>query len=196
MKAIGLYHYLPIEDPQSLIDLEIETPVPGACQLLVRVKAIAVNPVDVKARAQKAQAETTPRILGWDVAGIVEAVGLDCTLFEPGDAVYYAGDWLHPGANSELHLVDEHIVGRKPKNLDFAQAAALPLTTITAWEGLFDRLLITPPTRKESGEKHLDHQRSWWRRVYGNTACPLGRADGHWNSFPPSIHAMGERAWS
>jgi len=106
MKAIGLYRYLPIEDPQSLLDLEIETPVPDAHQLLVRVKAIAVNPVDVKTRASKAQTETTPCILGWDVAGIVEALGPNCTLFAPGDAVYYAGDWLHPGAYSELHLVD------------------------------------------------------------------------------------------
>jgi zinc-binding alcohol dehydrogenase family protein len=155
MKAIGLYRYLPIEDTHSLIDLEIETPAPGAHQLLVRVKAIAVNPVDVKTRAQKAQAETAPRILGWDVAGIVEAVGPDCTLFKSGDAVYYAGDWLHPGAYSEFHLVDERIVGRKPERLDFAQAAALPLTTITAWEGLFDRLLIAPQPEKNRGKSIL-----------------------------------------
>jgi NADPH2:quinone reductase len=155
MKAIGLYRYLPIEDPQSLIDLEIETPVPGAHQLLVRVKAIAVNPVDVKTRAPKAQNETIPRILGWDVAGVVEAVGPDCTLFKPGDAVYYAGDWLHPGAYSEFHLVDERIVGRKPERLDFAQAAALPLTTITAWEGLFDRLLIAQKPEKNRGKSIL-----------------------------------------
>ncbi|MBO0780202.1 MAG: zinc-binding alcohol dehydrogenase family protein [Ktedonobacteraceae bacterium] len=155
MKAIGLYRYLPIEDPESLIDREIETPVPGAHQLLVRVKAIAVNPVDVKTRGRKAQAESTPRILGWDVAGIVEAVGPDCALFRPGDAVYYAGDWLHPGAYSELHLVDERIVGRKPDRLNFAEAAALPLTTITAWEGLFDRLLIAQQADKNRGKSIL-----------------------------------------
>jgi NADPH:quinone reductase len=148
MKAIGLYRYLPIEDPESLIDIEIETPAPRVHQLLVRVKAISVNPVDVKTRGRKAQVESTPRILGWDVAGIVEAVGPDCTLFRPGDAIYYAGDWLHPGAYSELHLVDERIVGRKPKRLNFAEAAALPLTTITAWEGLFDRLLIAQQADK------------------------------------------------
>ncbi len=155
MKAIGLYHYLPIEHPQSLIDLEIETPVPNARELLVRVKAVAVNPVDVKVRAPKAQIETTPRILGWDVAGIVEAVGPGCSLFAPGDAVYYAGDWLHPGANSQFHLVDERVVGRKPESLDFAQAAALPLTTITAWEGLFERLLIAPQPEKNRGKSIL-----------------------------------------
>ncbi len=155
MKAIGLYHYLPIEDPQSLIDLEIATPVPAAHQLLVQVKAIAVNPVDIKTRGQKAQAETTPRILGWDVAGVVAAVGPDCTLFKPGDAVYYAGDWLHPGAYSELHLVNERIVGRKPERLDFARAAALPLTTITAWEGLFDRLLIAQQPDQNRGKSIL-----------------------------------------
>ncbi len=155
MRAIGLYSYLPIEDPQRLIDLEIATPVPDARQLLVQVKAIAVNPVDVKVRALKAQTETTPRILGWDVAGIVEAVGPDCTLFKPGDAVYYAGDWIHPGANSEFHLVDERIVGRKPTRLDFAEAAALPLTTITAWEALFERLLIAQQADKNRGKSIL-----------------------------------------
>jgi zinc-binding alcohol dehydrogenase family protein len=155
MKAIGLYRYLPIEDPESLLDLEIETPVPGAHQLLVRVKAVSVNPVDIKTRAPKDQIETTPRILGWDVAGIVEASGPNCHLFEPGDTVYYAGDWLHPGANSEFHLVDERIVARKPNSLDFAQAAALPLTTLTAWEGLFDRLTIALEPEKNRGKSIL-----------------------------------------
>lgn len=155
MKAIGLYHYLPIEDPQSLIDIEIKAPVPNARELLVQVKAISINPVDVKTRAPKAQIETTPRILGWDVAGVVKAVGPDCTLFKPGDAVYYAGDWIHPGAYSELHLVDERIVGSKPKRLDFAQAAALPLTTITAWEGLFERLSIAKKPEENRGKSIL-----------------------------------------
>lgn len=155
MKAIGLYRYLPIEDPNSLLDVEIETPAPRAHQLLVRVKAISVNPVDIKTRAPKADIETIPRILGWDVAGIVEAVGPDCHLFEPGDAVYYAGDWLHPGANSEFHLVDERIVARKPHKLDFAQAAALPLTTLTTWEGLFDRLMIALEPEKNRGKSIL-----------------------------------------
>jgi zinc-binding alcohol dehydrogenase family protein len=143
MKAIGLYRYLPIDDPESLLDLEVDAPRAAARDLLVEVKAIAVNPVDYKQRAPKPQVETAPRILGWDVAGIVRAVGPEATLFKPGDAVYYAGSRTRPGGNSELHLADERIVGRKPRNLDFGAAAALPLTTLTAWEALFDRMGIS-----------------------------------------------------
>lgn len=155
MKAIGLYRYLPIEDPQSLIDIEVAMPVPGPRDLLVQVKAVSVNPVDTKVRSPKSQIETTPRILGWDVAGIVTSVGSDCTLFKRGDAVYYAGAITRPGANSEFHLVDERLVGLKPEHLDFAQAAALPLTTITAWEGLFDRLLIAQRPEANQGKSIL-----------------------------------------
>ena len=143
MKAVGLYRYLPIDDPESLLDLEVPAPAPTARDLLVAVKAIAVNPVDYKTRAPKADVETAPRILGWDVAGVVTAVGPEASLFAPGDAVYYAGSRTRPGGNSELHLVDERIVGRKPRNVSFAQAAALPLTTLTAWEALFDRMAIS-----------------------------------------------------
>jgi len=143
MKAIGLYRYLPIEDPESLVDLEIPRPKAAGRQLLVQVKAISVNPVDTKIRAPKEKVEETARILGWDVAGIVEQVGEDCSLFQPGDEVYYAGSIIEPGCNSEYHLVDERIVGHKPKALSFAEAAALPLTTITAWEALFERLGIS-----------------------------------------------------
>ncbi len=143
MKAIGLYRYLPIDDPESLLDLEVEDPRPAGRDLLVEVKAIAVNPVDYKSRAPRAQVETAPKILGWDVAGMVKAAGPEVTLFKPGDAVYYACSRTRPGGNSELHLVDERIVGRKPRNLRFAEAAALPLTTLTAWEALFDRLGIS-----------------------------------------------------
>src|SRR5712692_11866130 len=142
MRAIGFYRYLPIEDPESLVDLEIATPIPAGRDLLVKVQAVSVNPVDVKVRAPKSQVEQSPRILGWDVAGIVTQIGSECTLFKPGDEVYYAGDVTRPGCNSEFHLVDERIVGRKPKSLDFAQAAAIPLTAITAWEGFFDRLKV------------------------------------------------------
>ena len=111
----------------------------------------------------KAQTEHPARILGWDAAGIVEAVGPECTLFKPGDQVYYAGDITRSGSNSEYQLVDERIVGRKPARLDFAEAAALPLTTLTAWEGLFDRLGISQqqehnqPQRDECAERWLDH---------------------------------------
>jgi len=143
VKAIGLYRYLPVDDPEALLDLEVEDPRASGRDLLVEVKAVAVNPVDYKSRAPRAQVETAPKILGWDVAGMVKAVGPEVTLFKAGDAVYYAGSRTRPGGNSQLHLVDERIVGRKPRNLRFAEAAALPLTTLTAWEALFDRLGIS-----------------------------------------------------
>lgn len=143
MKAVGLYKYLPIEDPESLLDVEVEKPVPAGRDLLVKVRAISVNPVDYKVRSPKNREEVEPKILGWDVAGVVEQVGPEVTLFRPGDEVFYAGSITRPGGNSEFHLVDERIVGMKPSKLDFAHAAALPLTSITAWEGLYDRLGIS-----------------------------------------------------
>lgn len=143
MKAIGLTRYLPITDPDSLQDIELPQPSPAGHDLLVKVEAIAVNPVDAKIRAQDAPAEAVHRILGWDAAGTVTAVGPEVTLFKVGDAVYYAGSLIRPGTNSEFHLVDERIVGNKPRSLDFAQAAALPLTAITAWEALFERLGVS-----------------------------------------------------
>ncbi len=142
MKAVGFTHYLPIEDETSFLDLEIETPKPEGHDILVAVKAIAVNPVDVKVRSPKDQVEESPRIIGYDASGVVEAVGADVTLFKPGDDVYYAGDITRSGTNAEFHLVDERIVGHKPKSLSHAEAAALPLTTITAYEAFFDRLGI------------------------------------------------------
>jgi NADPH2:quinone reductase len=123
----------------SLADIELPVPTPAGRDLLVRVEAVSVNPVDYKTRKTDT---ATPRVLGWDAAGTVEAAGAECTLFKKGDAVYYAGDITRPGSNSELQLVDERIVGRKPKSLDFAQAAAIPLTAITAWEAFFDRLKV------------------------------------------------------
>jgi len=143
MNAVGLTHYLPIEDEQSLIDLNIEQPRASGRDLLVAVKAISINPVDTKVRAPKDQVETQPRILGWDAAGEVTAVGEDVEHYNVGDRVYYAGDISRPGSNSEYHRVDERIVGRAPQRLDDAEAAALPLTSITAWEALFDRLGIS-----------------------------------------------------
>ncbi|AIQ62369.1 Zinc-type alcohol dehydrogenase-like protein [compost metagenome] len=154
MKAVGLYQYLDISNPESLIDVELEKPQPSGRDLLVRVHAVSVNPVDVKVRSPKSKTEQQPRVLGWDVAGVVEATGPDCTLFQPGDEVYYAGSIERPGGNSEYHLVDERIVGRKPSSLNFAEAAALPLTTLTAWEGLFDRLGISRSPEDNTG-KHL-----------------------------------------
>jgi NADPH:quinone reductase len=143
MKAVALKRYLPIDNPESLLDVVIDDPVPTGRDLLVEVKAVAVNPVDYKIRSPKDQVELQPKVLGWDVAGVVRAVGSEATLFKPGDEVYYAGSITRPGANSELHIADERIVGRKPRNIGFAEAAALPLTTITAWEALFDRLRIS-----------------------------------------------------
>lgn len=140
MRAVGLTHYLPIDAPGSLIDCRLPLPQPGARDLRVRVAAVSVNPVDTKVRAAKPAVEPTPRVLGWDAAGIVEAVGSDVTLFRPGDEVWYAGSIVRPGSNAEYQCVDERIVARKPRSLDFAEAAAMPLTTITAWEALFERL--------------------------------------------------------
>jgi zinc-binding alcohol dehydrogenase family protein len=140
MKAVGLHKYLPIDDPESLIDVEIPKPEARGRDLLVRVRAVSVNPVDTKVRSPKEKVETEPKILGWDAAGVVEAVGEEVSLFKAGDEVYYAGSIVRPGCDSEYHLVDERIVGRKPRSLSFEEAAAMPLTTITAWEGLFDRM--------------------------------------------------------
>ncbi|MBW8873964.1 MAG: zinc-binding alcohol dehydrogenase family protein [Acidobacteria bacterium] len=142
MRAVGLYRYLPIEDPESLVDVEVPKPEARGRDLLVRVRAVSVNPVDTKVRAPKEQVEVQPRILGWDAAGVVEAVGEAVSLFSPGDEVYYAGSNVRPGCDSEYHLVDERIVGRKPRNLSFEEAAAMPLTTLTAWEVLFDRMVV------------------------------------------------------
>lgn len=142
MKAVGHYQYLPIEHPESLVDVQVEAPKPQGRDLLVEVRAISVNPVDTKRRAAGAMPGEL-KILGWDAAGVVKAVGNQVALFKPGDEVYYAGSNQRPGTNSELHLVDERIVGPKPVKLSFAEAAALPLTTITAWEGLFERLGIS-----------------------------------------------------
>ena len=140
MKAIGYHQSLPIDDPASLRDLTLPDPVAGPRDLLVRVAAVSVNPVDTKVRRNAAPEAGQARVLGWDAVGIVEAVGDRVTGFRVGDRVYYAGSIVRPGANSELHAVDERIAARAPASLDDAQAAALPLTSITAWELLFDRL--------------------------------------------------------
>lgn len=142
MKAVGFTHYLPISDTNAFLDLDIETPTPTGRDILVAVRAVAVNPVDTKVRAPKDKIENPARIIGYDASGVVEAVGPQATLFKPGDEVYYAGDITRSGTNAEFHLVDERIVGPKPKSLNHAQAAALPLTTITAYEAFFDRLGI------------------------------------------------------
>ncbi|PRP71391.1 NADPH:quinone reductase [Chromobacterium amazonense] len=154
MKAIAYYQNLPIDHAEALLDVELPEPIIGEHDLLVEVKAISVNPVDVKVRANMAPPAGQPRVLGWDAAGVVRAVGGKVSLFQPGDRVWYAGALQRPGANSELHAVNERIVGKLPDSLDFETAAALPLTAITAWELLFDRLQVLA-NNQPSGKKLL-----------------------------------------
>ncbi|MFD4192255.1 MULTISPECIES: zinc-binding alcohol dehydrogenase family protein [Amycolatopsis] len=143
MRAVAYRKSLPVTDPAALEDVELPVPEPGPHDLLVRVEAVSVNPVDTKVRAGS-DPGGEPRVLGFDAAGVVTATGAEVTLFRPGDEVYYAGTIDRPGTNAEYHVVDERIVGPKPRSLSFAQAAALPLTTITAYETLHDRFRVGP----------------------------------------------------
>ncbi|GGP22062.1 zinc-binding alcohol dehydrogenase family protein [Silvimonas iriomotensis] len=142
MKAVGYFKNQDISAADSLVDLSLPDPQPGEHDLLVEVHAVSVNPVDVKIRAGVSLQNGEPKVIGWDAAGVVRAVGSKVSLFKPGDRVWYAGSLTRPGTNSELHLVDERIAGPMPVTLDFVEAAALPLTAITAWELLFDRLQV------------------------------------------------------
>ena len=144
MKAVAYRKPLPIADAESLIDVELPESLATGRDLLVEVRAVAVNPVDTKVRQRAAPPEGEVKVLGWDAAGVVRAVGPEASLFKPGDRVWYAGAIGRSGSNAELQLVDERIVGRMPASLGFAEAAALPLTSITAWELLFDRLGAVP----------------------------------------------------
>jgi len=146
MKAVARYQPLPIDHAESLVDITLPVPTPGPRDLLVRVHAVSVNPVDTKVRRGSPATDGQPKVLGYDAAGVVEAVGAQVSLFKPGDRVYYAGDITRPGSNAEFQLVDERITGRMPASLGFAEAAALPLTAITAWELLFDRLGVNAET--------------------------------------------------
>ncbi|HEV7816864.1 MAG TPA: zinc-binding alcohol dehydrogenase family protein [Janthinobacterium sp.] len=143
MKAVAYRTSLAITEADSLIDMELPLPLAEGHDLLVEVKAVSVNPVDTKIRRNRAPAAGQVQVLGWDAAGIVKSVGPDVTLFKPGDKVWYAGSITRAGTNSEFHLVDERIVGHMPKSVDFGEAAALPLTAITAWELLFERLEVS-----------------------------------------------------
>ncbi|GAB3787507.1 zinc-binding alcohol dehydrogenase family protein [Dyella agri] len=149
MKTVALTRYLPIDNPESLVDVELPRPAPGEHDLRVRVEAVSVNPVDTKVRAPKPQVEAQPKVLGYDAAGVVEAVGAEVQGFQPGDRVYYAGDVTRAGSNAEFQLVDARLAAAMPRSLDFAQAAALPLVAITAWELLFQRM----PFDSEHGGK-------------------------------------------
>jgi zinc-binding alcohol dehydrogenase family protein len=142
MKAVAYYQSLPADHSEALLDVQLDAPSPGPHDLLVEVRAISVNPVDTKIRQGVTPENGAAKVLGWDAAGVVKAVGSAVRLFQPGDRVFYAGAIDRAGANSELHLVDERIVGAMPASLSFAEAAALPLTAITAWELLFERLQI------------------------------------------------------
>lgn len=139
--AYGYSDNLPVDHPDAIVERQVPVPEPGAHDLLVRVQAVSVNPVDTKVRTGM-PADDGFRVLGFDACGVVEAVGTDVTLFEPGEEVYYAGSIGRPGTNQQRHLVDERITGHKPATLSPADAAALPLTALTAWESLFDRLQI------------------------------------------------------
>jgi len=155
MKAIGYTKSLPVNDPESLTDIELPQPVASGRDLLVKVNAVAVNPVDYKIRQNVAPVDGNYKVIGWDAVGEVVAIGEAATQFKPGDAVYYAGDLNRQGTNAEYQLVDERLVGSKPKSLSDAEAAALPLTTITAWELLFEHLAIkqqSPDSKEKSDE--------------------------------------------
>lgn len=154
MKAIGLYKAAPVETDGLFSEIDMEVPKAEGRDILVRVKGVAVNPVDFKVRRGKAD-DGNFKILGWDAAGVVEAVGADVTLFRPGDEVWYAGDVTRSGSNTQFQLVDERIVAPKPKSLGFADAAALPLTAITAWEALFDRMMIDRNAKDANAGKTL-----------------------------------------
>lgn len=155
MKAIGYTKSLPINEADSLMDIELPIPVAAGRDLLVKVKAIAVNPVDYKIRQNVAPENDEFKVIGWDAVGEVIAVGEAVTQFKPGDQVYYAGDLNRQGCNAEYQLVDERIVGTKPKSLSNAESAALPLTSITAWEILFEHLALqqqSPGSKQKSDE--------------------------------------------
>ncbi|WP_298936364.1 zinc-binding alcohol dehydrogenase family protein [uncultured Ruegeria sp.] len=142
MKAVGYRETGPIDRADALIDFEADKPTPNGHDLLVKVKAVSVNPVDAKIRQKRAPEGPAPDVLGWDAVGIVEAVGEAVETFKPGDTVWYAGAINRPGTNAEFHLVDERIVGTAPKSIAASAAAAMPLTTLTAYEMLFDRLRV------------------------------------------------------
>ncbi|GAB3995852.1 zinc-binding alcohol dehydrogenase family protein [Spirosoma daeguense] len=155
MKAIGFKTSLPISEPESFLEFELPVPQPKGRDLLVKISAISVNPVDFKIRQNSAKDTVLaePKIIGWDAVGVVEAVGDAVSLFKPGDEVYYAGDLTRSGSNAEYQLIDERIVGHKPTTLSDAEAAAMPLTVLTAWEILFDRIRINP--EKDKGKSVL-----------------------------------------
>lgn len=155
MKAVGVHNSLPVSDANALQDVELPSPKASGRQLLVRVRSVSVNPVDTKIRMTAGSRLEFPRILGWDCAGVVESLGSGCSLFKQGDEVFYAGDVTQAGCNSEYHLIDERLVGHKPSSLSFDDAAAMPLTSITAWEAMFERMSIPLDKKLNQGRTIL-----------------------------------------
>lgn len=159
MKAVGLTRYLPIDHPESLLDIELPVPKALGHDVLVKIHAVSVNPIDTKVRRavnkDPAKVETQPKVLGWDAAGEVMQVGGDVSLFNVGDKVYYAGDVTRSGTNAEYQLVDERIVGPQPQTLTQEESAALPLTAVTAWEAIFDRLGVSEDIAKNQQKSIL-----------------------------------------
>jgi NADPH2:quinone reductase len=155
MKAIGFKTSLPISEQDSLLEIEIGKPIPGEHDLLVKIEAVSVNPIDFKVRQNSAinTVLDNPKIIGWDAVGIVEAIGDKVTLFNIGDYVYYAGDITKQGSNAEYQIIDERIVGKKPVSLSIEESVVMPLTSLTAWETLFDRIRISP--EKDKGKSIL-----------------------------------------
>lgn len=150
MKAIGFKEHLPIGDPNSLIEFTKSRPTAKGHDLLVKVNAVSVNPVDVGVRRGGRGILKQPKVIGWDAEGIVDSVGESVSLFKPGERVFYAGSFKRPGSNSEFQLVDERIVGHAPRVLSDAETAAMPLTSLTAWEALFEQLEIDPKNVREN----------------------------------------------
>ncbi len=155
MKAIGFKKHLPIDEEESLIEFETFKPVAKGHDLLVKVKAVSVNPVDVGVRKSGNGILKKPKIIGWDAVGVVESMGENVSLFKKGELVFYAGSFKRSGSNSEYQLVDERIAGHAPQKLTIAQAAAMPLTSLTAWEALFEQLEIDPNDKKKNNEKTI-----------------------------------------
>ncbi len=155
MKAVGFKQHLPISDPNSLIDFTVPKPEATGRDLLVHIDAVSVNPVDVLVRRSGHGALKQPKVIGWDAAGTVEAIGDRVTFFAIGDRVFYAGSFIRPGSDSEFQLVDERLVGHAPTKLTDAQAAAMPLTALTAWEALFEQLEINPENKRENRQHNL-----------------------------------------
>jgi len=155
MKAIGFKEHLAITEPNSFFEFEKDAPLAKGHDLLVKINAVSVNPVDIGVRKSGHATLKSPKVIGWDAVGTVANIGKDVTLFKKGDRVYYAGSFIRPGSDSEYQLVDERIVGLAPKNLTDGQAAAMPLTSLTAWEALFEQLTIDPAAKDLNSKKNI-----------------------------------------